>query len=91
MSTPIAIPAFAPADKPLGGDELPLPEVELGPREPVGLEVLEVTGEPGDAETVGLGVEDVDVDNSPSILEVMRARISESVVWNTIGIPSIII
>jgi hypothetical protein len=90
MITPMAIPAFAPADKPFDEDELPLSDGALGLEELlVGALLLEVTGEPGDAEFVGLGVEEMDVeDSAASILEVMRARISRSVVSQTIGMPS---
>ena len=75
---PMTMPTFAPADKPLGEEELPIPGIEVELGEPVGLEVLEAAGEPeepGDAVFVGLDVEDVDVNNSPSLLEVMKARI----------------
>jgi hypothetical protein len=79
----MAIPAFAPVDKPLPDCALGLVELLVGAL------LLELMVEPGDAEFVGLGVEEVDVeDSAASVLEVMRAKISRSVVSQTIGMPS---
>lgn len=85
------MPAFAPDDKLLGEEGLPLPSVELELGEPVGLEVLDAEGELGDAIFAGLSVADVDVNNSLCTerkLEVIRARIWVSVLWNKTGIPN---